>query len=66
MTGSEHNDEFYTDEYGNIRTRTNRSGGVQVFVYPSCFLLIDAFIVHDFFTYISMLTCREEYPMVKS
>ncbi|KAI9157506.1 hypothetical protein LWI28_023631 [Acer negundo] len=29
MTGSEHNDEFYTDEYGNIRTRTNRSGGVQ-------------------------------------
>ncbi|KAJ0102497.1 hypothetical protein Patl1_06125 [Pistacia atlantica] len=29
MTGSEHNDEFYTDEYGNIRTRTNRSGGIQ-------------------------------------
>jgi chorismate synthase len=29
MTGSEHNDEFYTDEEGNIRTVTNRSGGVQ-------------------------------------
>ena len=29
MTGSEHNDEFYTDETGKIRTTTNRSGGVQ-------------------------------------
>lgn len=29
MSGSEHNDEFYTDEQGNIRTVTNRSGGVQ-------------------------------------
>lgn len=29
MTGSEHNDEFYLDEQGEIRTRTNRSGGVQ-------------------------------------
>jgi chorismate synthase len=29
MTGSEHNDEFYTDETGEIRTRTNRSGGTQ-------------------------------------
>jgi chorismate synthase len=29
MTGSEHNDEFYTDENGEIRTVTNRSGGVQ-------------------------------------
>ncbi|MCY7279202.1 MAG: chorismate synthase [Phormidesmis sp. CAN_BIN44] len=29
MTGSEHNDEFYTDENGEIRTATNRSGGVQ-------------------------------------
>lgn len=29
LTGSEHNDEFYTDEYGNIRTVTNRSGGIQ-------------------------------------
>lgn len=29
LTGSEHNDEFYTDEHGNIRTVTNRSGGVQ-------------------------------------
>jgi chorismate synthase len=29
MTGSEHNDEFYTDEQGRIRTVTNRSGGVQ-------------------------------------
>lgn len=29
MKGSEHNDEFFTDEAGNIRTVTNRSGGVQ-------------------------------------
>ncbi|KNA13609.1 hypothetical protein SOVF_115080 [Spinacia oleracea] len=29
MTGSEHNDEFYMDEQGKIRTKTNRSGGVQ-------------------------------------
>ncbi|KAG9149743.1 hypothetical protein Leryth_012456 [Lithospermum erythrorhizon] len=28
MTGSEHNDEFYM-ENGHIRTRTNRSGGIQ-------------------------------------
>lgn len=28
-TGSEHNDEFYMDEMGNVRTRTNRSGGIQ-------------------------------------
>ncbi len=29
MLGSEHNDEFYTDDIGRIRTRTNFSGGVQ-------------------------------------
>ncbi len=29
MTGSQHNDEFYTDEKGEVRTVTNRSGGVQ-------------------------------------
>ncbi len=29
LTGSEHNDEFYTDDQGNIRTVSNRSGGVQ-------------------------------------
>jgi chorismate synthase len=29
MTGSEHNDEYYIDEKGATRTRTNRSGGVQ-------------------------------------
>ncbi len=29
MTGSEHNDEFYIDDSGNTRTRTNRSGGTQ-------------------------------------
>ena len=28
MTGLEHNDEFYMDA-GNVRTRTNRSGGIQ-------------------------------------
>lgn len=31
LTGSEHNDEFYMDKAGSVRTRTNRSGGVQVF-----------------------------------
>ncbi|MFK8161765.1 MAG: chorismate synthase [Lewinella sp.] len=29
MRGSAHNDEFYTDEAGKVRTRTNLSGGVQ-------------------------------------
>lgn len=29
LTGSEHNDEFYSDETGKIRTVTNRSGGIQ-------------------------------------
>lgn len=29
LKGSEHNDEYYTDEQGAIRTVTNRSGGIQ-------------------------------------
>lgn len=29
MYGSEHNDEFYKDENGNIKTKSNHSGGVQ-------------------------------------
>ncbi len=29
LTGIEHNDEFYTDEQGRLRTVTNRSGGIQ-------------------------------------
>ncbi|KAG7033003.1 hypothetical protein SDJN02_07055 [Cucurbita argyrosperma subsp. argyrosperma] len=29
LTGSEHNDPFYIDENGRIRTVTNRSGGIQ-------------------------------------
>jgi chorismate synthase len=29
MFGSQHNDEFYTDEAGQVRTRTNYSGGIQ-------------------------------------
>jgi len=29
LSGSEHNDEFYTDPDGEVRTVTNRSGGVQ-------------------------------------
>lgn len=33
MTGSEHNDEFYVDGHGKIRTRTNRSGGIQVCLF---------------------------------
>ena len=29
QTGKEHNDEFYVDNDGAIRTRTNYSGGIQ-------------------------------------
>jgi len=29
MKGSDHNDEFYLDDSGDIRTRSNRSGGIQ-------------------------------------
>ena len=29
LTGIEHNDEFFTDDTGRVRTRTNRSGGIQ-------------------------------------
>lgn len=29
LTGYDHNDEFYIDDDGRIRTKTNRSGGVQ-------------------------------------
>ena len=29
MYGSEHNDVFYHDEQGQVRTKTNRSGGIQ-------------------------------------
>ncbi|PKI56349.1 hypothetical protein CRG98_023234 [Punica granatum] len=29
LTGSQHNDEFYMDGSGRMRTRTNRSGGIQ-------------------------------------
>lgn len=29
LTGSAHNDEFYLDESGQTRTKTNRSGGIQ-------------------------------------
>lgn len=29
MRGSQHNDAFYTEEDGTVRTKTNRSGGVQ-------------------------------------
>jgi chorismate synthase len=29
LLGSEHNDAFFTDEEGRIRTRTNHSGGIQ-------------------------------------
>lgn len=33
MKGSEHNDEFYMGEHGRIRTKTNRSGGIQVNIF---------------------------------
>ncbi len=29
LYGSEHNDEYFTDETGQVRTRTNHSGGIQ-------------------------------------
>ena len=29
LTGAQHNDEFYTDKSGRVRTKTNRSGGIQ-------------------------------------
>jgi chorismate synthase len=29
LYGSQHNDEFYTDEEGRVRTKTNQSGGIQ-------------------------------------
>ncbi|MBO3272725.1 chorismate synthase [Hymenobacter defluvii] len=29
LFGSEHNDQFYTNEAGEVRTRTNHSGGIQ-------------------------------------
>ncbi|HAA14468.1 MAG TPA: chorismate synthase, partial [Cytophagales bacterium] len=29
LAGSQHNDAFYTDEAGNVRTQSNHSGGVQ-------------------------------------
>ena len=29
MKGSEHNDAFFTDDEGNVRTKTNHSGGIQ-------------------------------------
>lgn len=29
LTGKQHNDEFYVDENGRTRTRSNRSGGIQ-------------------------------------
>ena len=29
LYGSEHNDAFFTDEVGQVRTRTNHSGGIQ-------------------------------------
>ncbi|CAN0431670.1 unnamed protein product, partial [Scytosiphon promiscuus] len=29
LSGKTHNDEFYVDDNGRTRTRTNRSGGVQ-------------------------------------
>jgi chorismate synthase len=29
LYGSQHNDEFYTDSQGRVRTKTNQSGGIQ-------------------------------------
>jgi len=68
LLGNEHNDEFYTDENGNIRTRTNRSGGIQV-AFLSCLILYRVLVIVNFFfiikfTYLSdnllFLFYREE------
>ena len=29
LLGSQHNDEFFTDDKGNVKTKTNHSGGIQ-------------------------------------
>jgi len=29
LLGSQHNDEFFTDENGKVKTKTNHSGGIQ-------------------------------------
>lgn len=36
MLGSDHNDEFYSDEQGNISTHTNNSGGIQGGISNGC------------------------------
>ncbi|XWS75139.1 hypothetical protein CRYUN_Cryun01aG0059700 [Craigia yunnanensis] len=50
LTGSEHNDEFFTDEHGRVRTRTNRSGGIQVVIFfcYSLFLCLPSNILLGF------------------
>lgn len=65
MTGSEHNDEFYMDKDGRIRTKTNRSGGIQVrdfnFQRQACFSITFQYVViHD-----STSIFRVEYQMEK-
>lgn len=72
MTGSEHNDEFYMDPNRGIRTRTNRSGGIQVlvmFLSISKFLGLDGyapFLKHLLSLKLFSLINRVEYQMGKS
>lgn len=67
MTGSEHNDEFYMDKDGRIRTKTNRSGGIQVinfnFERQVCFFIhhFQCVFIHD-----PISIFRVEYQMEKS
>lgn len=65
MTGSEHNDEFYMDKEGRIRTKTNRSGGIQVkilvFWRHICpFIILRCVVIHDL-----MSIFRAGYQMEK-
>ena len=55
MTGSEHNDEFFTDAHGRIRTRTNRSGGIQVLVmyFKHLYVFGIRFVMHHFLSIFS-------------
>lgn len=69
MTGSEHNDEFIMDEHDRIRTRTNRSGGIQVHsaIFICVYLIEMDRQFHFFFkfSYVFHVFYREAYQMEK-
>lgn len=68
MTGSEHNDEFFMDEHDQIRTKTNRSGGIQV--HSAIFIWMSLEMDKQFrvvfkLSYLFHLFHREAYQMEK-